>query len=64
MEAIDEIGAEEIWKGPVDRILARLAATAAGLAAAGDKRNLFNGKSRLRKGGSCPRGEDRENEGH
>ncbi len=29
--AIDELGAEEIWKGPLDRILARLAATAAGL---------------------------------
>jgi len=32
--AIDELGAEEIWKEPVDRILARLAATAAGLASA------------------------------
>src|ERR1035437_7648917 len=29
--AIDELGAEEIWKEPVDRILARLATTAAGL---------------------------------
>lgn len=28
---IDELGAEEIWKEPLDRILARLAATAAGL---------------------------------
>jgi len=31
--AIDELGAEEIWKEPLDRILARLAATAAGLGA-------------------------------
>jgi len=29
--AIDELGAEEIWKEPVDRILSRLATTAAGL---------------------------------
>src|ERR1035438_3706964 len=29
--AIDELGAEEIWKEPLDRILARLAATTAGL---------------------------------
>jgi len=29
--AIGEIGAEEIWKEPVDRILSRLATTAAGL---------------------------------
>ena len=32
--AIDELGAEEIWKEPVDRLLARLATTAAGLDAA------------------------------
>ncbi len=31
---VDEIGAEEIWKEPVDRLLSRLAATAAGLDAA------------------------------
>jgi P-type Mg2+ transporter len=29
--AIGEIDAEEIWKEPVDRILSRLATTAAGL---------------------------------
>src|SRR6185437_11368911 len=29
--AIDEIGAEEIWKEPVDRLLARLVTTTAGL---------------------------------
>src|ERR1700675_3546302 len=32
--ANDELGAEEIWKEPADRILARLATTAAGLDAA------------------------------
>ena len=32
--AIDELGAEEIWKEPVDRILARLVTTASGLDAA------------------------------
>src|SRR5665811_23497 len=31
--AIDELGAEEIWKEPVDRLLARLVTTAAGLEA-------------------------------
>ena len=29
--AISELGAEEIWKEPVDRLLARLVTTAAGL---------------------------------
>ena len=29
--AIDEIGAEEVWKQPVDRLLARLVTTTAGL---------------------------------
>jgi len=29
--ATDELGAEEIWREPVDRILARLVTTAAGL---------------------------------
>ena len=29
--AIDELGAEEIWKEPVDRVLARLVTTSAGL---------------------------------
>ena len=29
--AIDELGAEEIWKEPVDRLLSRLATTAASL---------------------------------
>ena len=32
--AIDELGADEIWKEPVDRLLSRLATTAAGLDAA------------------------------
>src|SRR3954447_26495348 len=32
--AIDELGADEIWKEPVDRLLSRLGTTAAGLDAA------------------------------
>ena len=32
--AIGELGAEEIWKEPVDRILSRLATAAAGLSSA------------------------------